>query len=103
MHNGLSQKHPELLGTLADSMRSFFDATVQLGVSEQVTAFTASDFGRSLAENGDGSDHGWGSMQSALGGAVNGQRIYGTPPAAGFNTNDVRQAQSASIPLQLLP
>jgi len=40
---------------------SFYDATVEMGVANKVTTFTASDFGRTLASNGDGSDHGWGS------------------------------------------
>jgi len=45
-----------------------------------VTAFTASDFGRTLASNGDGSDHGWGSHHLVVGGAVNGKAFYGSPP-----------------------
>ena len=87
-HNDLAQKHPALLGTLAQAMCSFYQATVQMGVADQVTAFTASDFGRTLGANGDGSDHGWGGTQFLLGGAVQGQRIYGTPPSVGLNTND---------------
>jgi uncharacterized protein (DUF1501 family) len=49
-------------------------------VADKVTAFTASDFGRTLASNGDGSDHGWGSHHFVVGGAVNGKAFYGTPP-----------------------
>ena len=45
-----------------------------------MTAFTASDFGRTLASNGDGSDHGWGGHHFVVGGAVKGRPIYGTPP-----------------------
>jgi uncharacterized protein (DUF1501 family) len=61
---------------------------VALGISDRVTTFTGSDFGRTLTPNNDGSDHGWGSMHFVMGGAVNGQRIYGTPPAIGNNTAD---------------
>ena len=52
--------------------------TVELGIADKVTTFTASDFGRTLASNGDGSDHGWGSHHFMVGGAVKGKEIYGT-------------------------
>ena len=48
---------------------------------QRVTAFTASDFGRTLPSNSLGSDHGWGSHHLVVGGAVNGQRTYGKFPA----------------------
>ncbi|WP_367159114.1 DUF1501 domain-containing protein [Erythrobacter sp.] len=49
-------------------------------VADRVTTFTASDFGRTLSSNGDGSDHGWGSHHFVLGGAVRGGQFYGTAP-----------------------
>jgi uncharacterized protein (DUF1501 family) len=65
-----------------------------LGVADKVTSFTASDFGRTLTQNDDGSDHGWGSMHFVLGGAVQGGRIYGTAPDFGHNTpSDVGQGR----------
>jgi uncharacterized protein (DUF1501 family) len=51
-----------------------------MGVADKVTAFTASDFGRTLASNGDGSDHGWGGHHFIQGGSVRGGRFYGTAP-----------------------
>ena len=78
-HDGLAAIHPGLLTTVAGAMNAFYQATIELGVANQVTAFTASDFGRTLTAD-DGSDHGWGSMHFMLGGAVNGGRFYGTPP-----------------------
>jgi uncharacterized protein (DUF1501 family) len=65
---------------IAGAMRAFYDATVELGVQNDVTAFTASDFGRTLAVNGDGTDHGWGGHHFVIGGAVNGNRILGDIP-----------------------
>jgi uncharacterized protein (DUF1501 family) len=53
-----------------------------------VTTFTASDFGRTLASNGDGSDHGWGSHHFVMGGAVKGQQFYGAAPAIAVNGPD---------------
>ena len=87
-HDGLVTTHPGLLKTVGDAVSAFYNATVELGVASQVTTFTASDFGRTLSGNNDGSDHGWGSMHFVLGGAVNGQRFYGTPPAVANNGPD---------------
>jgi uncharacterized protein (DUF1501 family) len=53
--------------------------------------FTASDFGRMLTSNGDGSAHGWGGHHFVLGGAVKGGRFYGTLPSAAFGMDDVGQ------------
>jgi len=74
-----------LHASLAGAMRAFYDATVELGVENDVTAFTASDFGRTLAVNGDGTDHGWGSHHFVVGGSVNGNRIVGDMPPPAFD------------------
>ena len=87
-HSAQASRHPELLGTLAQAMSEFHAATKKIGMDEQVTTFSMSDFGRTLGDNGDGSDHGWGATHFVMGGAVKGGRIYGTPPAIGLNTND---------------
>lgn len=88
MHDQLVAQHPTQIGLVANAMRAFHDTMVALGVSNQVTAFTASDFGRTLQSNDDGSDHGWGSHHFVVGGAVRGARFYGTAPAIGNNTPD---------------
>lgn len=80
LHDNLIAEHPGVLGKVSDAMTSFYNATVELGVANKVTAFTASDFGRTLASNGDGADHGWGSHHLMVGGAVKGKALYGTPP-----------------------
>lgn len=87
-HDGLLTKQPGLLKQVADAMKAFYDATVELGVANQVTSFTASDFGRSLVGNNDGSDHGWGSAHFIMGGAVLGGNYYGTPPIVANNGLD---------------
>ena len=80
--------HPALLSELANGMAAFYNATAELGVSEQVTAFTASDFGRTLTSNGDGTDHGWGGNHIVLGGAVQGADIYGQLPQMSLGSDD---------------
>jgi uncharacterized protein (DUF1501 family) len=87
-HDGILTTHPVLMTRLGAAMRAFYDATVTLGVSDKVTAFTASDFGRTLTSNADGSDHGWGSMHMVMGGAVNGRAFYGPPPVIANNGPD---------------
>ncbi|CAM3355321.1 Tat pathway signal protein [Achromobacter marplatensis] len=79
-HTGLNDTHPALLRELGQSLAVFQQALTTLGVVDQVTTFTASEFGRTLGSNGNGSDHGWGSHHLVLGGAVNGGRTYGTHP-----------------------
>lgn len=80
LHDNLIAQQPALMDRVSAAMTAFYNATVELGVESKVTAFTASDFGRTLASNGDGSDHGWGSHHFVVGGAVNGKAFYGTPP-----------------------
>ncbi len=93
-HDGIPNLHPTLQTNLADAMRAFYDTTVELGVANQVTSFTASDFGRALTSNNDGSDHGWGSMHFALGGAVKGGRYYGiSPTLANGGPDDIGQGR----------
>ena len=89
LHDNLIRDHGGLLAKVSDAMAAFYNATVDMGVASQVTAFTASDFGRTLASNGDGSDHGWGSHHFVVGGAVNGRQFYGTaPPVSVADTKD---------------
>ena len=87
-HDGLGTVHPLLMTNLADALRAFYDTTVELGISDKVTTFTASDFGRALTSNNDGTDHGWGSMHFVLGGAVKGGRYYGINPVLANNGPD---------------
>lgn len=69
-----------LLADLANAMKAFSDAMTELGVGNAVTTFTASDFGRTYAGNGSGTDHGWGSHHVVMGGAVRGGDFYGQMP-----------------------
>jgi len=80
--------HANLLAELSQGLYSFQRAMEQLGLSNNVATFTASDFGRTLPCNGNGSDHGWGGHHLIMGGAVNGRRTYGTFPTLAVNGPD---------------
>ena len=76
-----------LFAELGQTMQAFQNAMTQIGATygdsifdQRVTSFTASDFGRTFPSNNLGSDHGWGSHHMVIGGAVHGQRTYGTWP-----------------------
>lgn len=80
--------HANLLAELSQGMFAFQRAMEQLNLSNNVTTFTASDFGRTFPANGEGSDHGWGSHHMIMGGAVNGRRTYGRFPTLAINGPD---------------
>ena len=83
----LAGKHYDLLRTFDEAMKLFYDATVALGVANNVTTMTMSDFGRTLKSNGQGSDHGWGEHLFAIGGAVKGGQILGAMPPVALGTS----------------
>ncbi|MEM6746717.1 MAG: DUF1501 domain-containing protein [Pseudomonadota bacterium] len=85
-HSAQARTLPRLLGNLDSALAAFNSAMAELGLSNDVTLFTASDFGRTLAVNGDGTDHGWGGHQLVMGGAVSGNRIYGSLPEPVLDT-----------------
>ncbi len=87
-HDSILTDHPTLMTRLGTAMRYFHDVCAELGVLDRVTAFTGSDFGRTLTSNSNGSDHGWGSMHFVMGGAVRGRNLYGTPPTIANNGPD---------------
>jgi hypothetical protein len=50
------------------------------GLWDNIVIVQASEFGRALKSNGDGSDHGWGGNYFIAGGAVRGGQVLGTFP-----------------------
>jgi uncharacterized protein (DUF1501 family) len=79
-HDYQNEFQPQLYADLSKCLGDFYLALQQLGVADSVTAFTQSDFGRTLTSNGDGTDHGWGGIQVVVGGAVDGSKFFGTYP-----------------------
>jgi uncharacterized protein (DUF1501 family) len=83
-HANLLWRQNQLLQGVNDAVAAFQGWIGEMGLDNQVTLFTASDFGRTLNSNGQGSDHGWGSHHFAVGGAVQGGTIYGQVPLTRF-------------------
>jgi uncharacterized protein (DUF1501 family) len=79
-HADLLENQAAKLAELDVALEQFQQQMALLGVSDKVTTFTMSEFGRALQSNGAGSDHGWGSHHFVLGGAVKGQQVYGQWP-----------------------
>ena len=79
-HDEQLQDHADLLAELSGAMTAFYLATAEIGKANNVTTFTGSDFGRTFASNGRGSDHGWGGHHIVMGGAVQGGRLFGRYP-----------------------
>jgi uncharacterized protein (DUF1501 family) len=86
-HDNQKNGHSDLMARLSHAF-DYFDKTLGTlqgaDIRNQVTTFTASDFGRTFTSNGDGTDHGWGSHHWVSGGAVKGKDIYGAYPVTGL-------------------
>ncbi len=97
-HAAQSWAQWDLLRQLADGMTAFYNATTEMSIQDQVTTFTASEFGRSLQPSGTGTDHGWGNHQLVLGGAVHGGELYGQFPDLALGGSDDTGTRGVLIP-----
>ena len=97
MHGNLITGQEERMPMVSRAITSFHDAMVELGVSPDVTLFTASDFARTLSTNGQGSDHAWGGNQMVVGGSVDGGQIFGDYPSLTGN-NPLNVGRGRLIP-----
>ncbi|MBO0933859.1 DUF1501 domain-containing protein [Fibrella aquatilis] len=96
-HDNVVDNMAAMIPVVSDAVKAFYDLTVAMGVQNNVTLFSASEFGRSLTSNAKGSDHAWGGNQFMVGGAVNGQKIYGTYPDL-FQNNSLDTGRGRLIP-----
>ena len=80
-HSNQIATQDSLFAQLSPALTSFYNATGMLGVQNNVTSFTLSDFTRTLKPANAGSDHAYGGHHLIIGGAVNGQSTYGTFPS----------------------
>lgn len=87
-HDGVLDNQTAMLSVVSKALSEFQSALEELGVADCVTTFTASDFGRTLTSNGNGSDHAWGGNVMVMGDSVNGGQIYGEYPSLALGGND---------------
>ena len=85
-HDELLNSQAEMLAVLDSGMKSLNDALERIGMSDCVTTFTCSEFGRTLTWNGNGTDHAWGGNVMVMGGPVQGMRIFGNYPSLELNS-----------------
>ena len=76
-HSELIANQATLLTTVSQAINTFSSALTEIGMADKVTLFSASDFGRTLSSNSNGSDHAWGANHLVMGGAVGGGKVYG--------------------------
>ena len=91
-HQSQMPSHANLTAELANAMRAFYQTTQSMGMQDNITTFTCSDFARTFTPNGTdanaGADHAWGGHAMVMGGAVKGQRLYGRFPQLLIGTGD---------------
>lgn len=84
-HSETLPNQDAMLPEMDAAIGAFYQQMQLLGVENDVTVFSASDFGRTLTSNGRGSDHAWGGNSFVVGGAVKGRKIYGQYPGLAVN------------------
>ena len=98
-HGAQLETQQPLLQLLSQAVLAFYQATLELAIDQQVTTFTASEFGRTLTPSGsDGSDHAWGSHHFIVGGSVQGGQFYGNFPLLAPGGGDDANTRGVLIP-----
>jgi uncharacterized protein (DUF1501 family) len=97
-HDNQATKLPGLHQQISDALTAFQTAMTELGTLNDVTTFTAADFGRSITGNGNGSDHGWGSHHFVIGGAVKGGQVLGDIPPYDLTNASYTEDRGRLIP-----
>lgn len=97
-HAELLHEHGLKLGIVDQALNYFNSVLEELNISNSVTTFNASDFGRTLTSNGNGTDHAWGGNSFIMGGAVAGKEMYGTFPSLALNSDTSLHSRGVVLP-----
>lgn len=87
-HSGQAATQERLLGDLAEGIASFQSTITEAGMADRVLLLTTSEFGRRVAENGSGTDHGLGNVLFAVGSSINGG-VVGELDLVNLNEGDI--------------
>ncbi len=79
-HGSQKANHPLLLREFSLALWDFQQAMNHLSLTDQVTSYNLSDFGRTVTNNSDGTGHAWGGHYLVMGGSINGGQLYGDLP-----------------------
>ena len=97
-HDEVINNMNKMVGVVNRCLVSYWQALGEIGLQNNVTLYTASDFARTLTSNGAGSDHAWGGNAFVLGGGVNGGRVYGSYPDVALNGPDIVTSRGITLP-----
>lgn len=97
-HDNLLTRHRSTLRELSSAMAAFYEATVEMGLEDDVITYTNCDFGRTLDPNSTGSDHAWGGNQVIMGGQVNGGQVFGDYPMFSPDHPQYREFRGTLVP-----
>lgn len=98
-HDNALFRHDQNLTRLAQAMADFQRGLNEIGMAENVTTMTVSDFGRTLTGNGNaGTDHAWGNTQMIMGKAIDGGKVYGEFPKLDINDDHFLDGRGVLVP-----
>lgn len=103
-HSDQLERQPSLMRDLNEAVDTFQSTLDDINLADSVTSFTASDFGRTLSSNGNGTDHGWGGHSFVFGSAVDGGRVVGdTPNYSSTDNPDDAGEEDGSFAGRIIP
>ena len=97
-HGRQTTRHDRNMGELSEALAAFNEAMKELDVHSSVLLQTASEFGRTLSTNGDGSNHAWGGNHILMGGAIKGREIFGSYPVLELDGEEDYNGDGRFIP-----